>query len=168
MNRDSELKMKKKPEEARRGPMIVMIAGTLAVAALVAWALTRTVEPAPLPPASTVESAAPASDFTPPPSASGTMPLVRGTPVFQPNQATTSFPPQFTPPPGDETSGVRRMGPEELKALVDSKSVTVIDVRDTISYNQGHIPGALHIPMARVEGEAAALPKGKAVVAYCT
>lgn len=150
--------------------MILMIAGTLAVAALVAWALMRTVEPAPFPPVSAVESAPPFSDPAPLPSATNTMPSVRPTPTFQPQplQTTTALPPRFTPPAGDETSGVRRMGPEELKALVDKRSVTVIDVRDTISYNQGHIPGAIHIPMARVEGEASALPKGKAVVAYCT
>ena len=45
---------------------------------------------------------------------------------------------------------------------------TVIDVRSAEQFKAGHIPGALHIPVARIEGEIPYLPKGKAVVAYCT
>ena len=31
-----------------------------------------------------------------------------------------------------------------------------------------HIPGSLHIPVARIEGEIPYLPKGKTIVTYCT
>jgi rhodanese-related sulfurtransferase len=56
----------------------------------------------------------------------------------------------------------------ELKALVDANNVTLLDVRDAESYLASHIPGALQIPLSRVEGEVPYLPKGKPIVAYCT
>ena len=46
--------------------------------------------------------------------------------------------------------------------------MTVIDVRDAQSYVNAHIPGSLHIPMARIDGEVPYLPKGKPIVTYCT
>lgn len=144
-----------------------MIVGSLAIAGLVTWALTRTVEPATVPSTPAVElQQPPAATPAPASSTPSLTPMPNRTPL--PMQTTTAIPPQFTPPVHDETSGVRRVGSEELKALVDRAAVTVIDVRDSISYNQAHIPGAIHIPMARVEGEASRLPKGRPVVAYCT
>ena len=61
-----------------------------------------------------------------------------------------------------------RITVEELKPLVDAKKVVLIDVRSMEQYSASHIPGALHIPVARVEGEVPYLPKGKLVVTYCT
>ena len=136
------------PPAPSRGPVIVLAAGSIAVAALVGWALTRTVEP--LPPETT----------TLPPS-----------PIGAPQTATTVVPPASgtTPPatPADE-DGVRRIQASELKDLVDRAAVTVLDVRDSIAYTNGHIPGAINIPFARVQSEAPRLPKGKPIVAYCT
>ncbi len=61
-----------------------------------------------------------------------------------------------------------RVAFEEFKSAVDAKLVTVIDVRSMEQYLAGHIPGALHIPVGRVEGEIPYLPKDKPVVTYCT
>lgn len=61
-----------------------------------------------------------------------------------------------------------RISIDELKALADSAAVTILDVRDSGSYLASHVPGALHIPLARIEGEIAYLPKGKKIVTYCT
>ena len=44
----------------------------------------------------------------------------------------------------------------------------VFDVRTMEQFLAGHIPGALHIPVGRIEGEIPYLPKGKPVVTYCT
>ena len=52
------------PATPSRGPLIVLTAGSIAVAALVGWALTRTVEPA-VPKASTVATT-PAPSALPP------------------------------------------------------------------------------------------------------
>jgi len=57
---------------------------------------------------------------------------------------------------------------DDFKKSFDAKEVTVIDVRSMEQYLAGHIPGSLHIPVARIEGEIPYLPKGKTVVTYCT
>jgi len=54
------------------------------------------------------------------------------------------------------------------KQLADANNATILDVRDAEAYLASHIPGALQIPLSRVEGEVPFLPKGKSVVAYCT
>ena len=56
----------------------------------------------------------------------------------------------------------------EAKQLLDANGVTMLDVRDADAYLASHIPGALQIPVARVEGEVPYLPKEKPIVAYCT
>lgn len=56
----------------------------------------------------------------------------------------------------------------EAKQKIDSASVTVIDVRDADAYIAEHIPGAMHIPLARIEGEIPYLPKAKPILTYCT
>lgn len=140
------------PATPSRGPLIILTAGSIAVAALVGWALTRTVEPA-VPEASTVATSSAPSAV--PPSGTG----------FEPSTA----PATSTPPPVQTPEGaVQRVNAEQLKQMVDTNAITLLDVRDSVSYNNGHIPGAIHIPFARVEAEASRLPKGKPIVAYCT
>jgi rhodanese-related sulfurtransferase len=56
----------------------------------------------------------------------------------------------------------------EAKRLFDSNGVTILDVRDIDAYSASHIPGALQIPLSRVEGEVSYLPKEKPIVTYCT
>ena len=57
---------------------------------------------------------------------------------------------------------------DELKAAVEKKAVTLIDVNGSASYEKGHIPGA--VDFAKVKADLAAkLPKDKnaLIVAYC-
>src|SRR4051812_17529899 len=57
---------------------------------------------------------------------------------------------------------------KNLKAAIEAKNVTIIDVNGTDSYKDGHIPGALNFE--EIQGNfAKALPKDKnaLVVAYC-
>lgn len=68
----------------------------------------------------------------------------------------------------DETASAPRIDPEELLEHFKAGDVTIIDVRDTDSYLASHIPGALHIELARVQGEVPNLPKAKPIVTYCT
>jgi rhodanese-related sulfurtransferase len=56
----------------------------------------------------------------------------------------------------------------DAKKLVDANGAAVLDVRDADAYMSSHIPGALQIPLARVEGEIPYLPKDKPLIAYCT
>ena len=91
------------------------------------------------------------------------------TPPFAPTQ-TTDISPQIARPMmvNEDKASVRRIGAAEAKELVDSGAVTVIDVRDAESYAAAHIPGALNMPLPRIQSEPNAIPRGKPVLAYCT
>ena len=54
----------------------------------------------------------------------------------------------------------------EAKQIVDS-GATVVDVRTEVEFEAGHIPGALHVPVADVQQRAAEFPKDRAVLLYC-
>jgi rhodanese-related sulfurtransferase/DNA-binding transcriptional ArsR family regulator len=45
--------------------------------------------------------------------------------------------------------------------------VTVLDVRPAEEYAAGHVPGAINVPIDKLEGYLAKLPKRKEVIAYC-
>lgn len=45
--------------------------------------------------------------------------------------------------------------------------VTVLDVRPEEEYTAGHLPGAINVPIERLESFLSKLPKRKEVVAYC-
>ena len=69
-------------------------------------------------------------------------------------------------PAGLET--FERIQLAEFKKALDAGEITVIDVRTIEAYGASHIPGSLHIPVSRVEGEIPWLPKGKPIVTYCS
>lgn len=62
-----------------------------------------------------------------------------------------------------------RMSPEELQNLLEdgSQPVMVIDVRAKERFDQGHVPGALHIPVADIKANPPDLPKEHKIVTYC-
>lgn len=152
-------------------PLIIMAIGAVLVAALVVWALTRTVEPAATPDATTAASAPPPATMPTGTSSPLSDPTATMTPPQQMPQATSTLselPP--VPPPGtlNAEASVPRMSAEDLRAKAGRGEVTVIDVRDAASYSAGHIPGAMHIPFSRVEAELSYIPKNKPIVTYCT
>ncbi len=136
--------------------MIALTMGGLAVAALVVWALMRTVQP----PASgyTEQPAAEA------PSATATAPAVVETPQASTSTSATAPPPAAQ---GDRTE-VPRISVEDLREQHKAGAVTIIDVRDAAAFEGGHIAGALNMPFASIEGFVDMIPKGKAIVTYCT
>jgi hypothetical protein len=132
--------MAKQPRARNSSSMLpVMIIGGILVVALLAFSFRRMAS-------SRTESAAPQT------------------------ASTSSAPPPPTDTAAHETqvAQVPRIKPQELRDLIARNAVTVIDVRDADSYLASHIPGALHIPMARIDGEVPYLPKGKPIVTYCT
>lgn len=128
--------------------LAILSIGGLLVVALVVWALTRSVERAPAAATATSVSDVPqvAAGDTANPAASRTI--------------------------GEEQSpemkAVPRMAAEDLRSKLNRNAVTVIDVRDAASFESGHIPGSVHIPLAAIEGAASTLPKDKQIVTYCT
>ena len=153
-----------------RAPLAFLTLGALLVAGLVVWALTRTVESPATPPPSALETSSPApvidTAATTPPAVDSTASSGFNTPLAATTAGlgTSSQAPVIQ---GDKKE-VPRISAEDLHEKVRTGSVTVVDVRDNASYEAGHIPGSLHIPLASVEANLDLLPKGKSIVTYCT
>ena len=64
----------------------------------------------------------------------------------------------------DELEPVSR---DELVDRLRSGTATVLDVRPEDEFRQGHLPGALNIPLAQLERRLAELPADGEIVAYC-
>lgn len=56
---------------------------------------------------------------------------------------------------------------EELKRLIESGSVTLLDVRSVREYQGGHIPGAVLVPPASVDPQKLDVEKDAPIVVYC-
>lgn len=63
-----------------------------------------------------------------------------------------------------------RVTAAEAKAAVDAGLAIIVDVRSVESYANGHIAGALSIPLDRIEADPAgvSLEKDKWIITYCT
>jgi rhodanese-related sulfurtransferase/DNA-binding transcriptional ArsR family regulator len=55
----------------------------------------------------------------------------------------------------------------EVLARLKGGLVTVLDVRPEEEYAAGHLPGAINVPVEKLEGYLSRLPKKREVVAYC-
>lgn len=64
----------------------------------------------------------------------------------------------------DEFEPVSR---QELLDRLRAGAATALDVRPEDEFAQGHLPGALNIPLAQLERRLAELPPGREIVAYC-
>src|ERR1700730_13255096 len=64
----------------------------------------------------------------------------------------------------DELEPVSR---DELLDRLRSGIAAVLDVRPEDEFRQGHLPGALNIPLAQLEQRLAELPADREIVAYC-
>lgn len=72
-------------------------------------------------------------------------------------------PPAQTPP----QDGVRRVTVEQLKEALAKGEAVAVDVRGSVPYEQGHIRGAVSVPLGLIAQRAGELPKGKLIVTYC-
>ncbi|WP_051173007.1 rhodanese-like domain-containing protein [Thermodesulfobacterium hveragerdense] len=63
----------------------------------------------------------------------------------------------------------KRIGLEEVKKLVEQKSALIIDVRPPVKYAEGHIPGAINLPLAQFGKKLPEVLKDKQALAvvYC-
>jgi rhodanese-related sulfurtransferase len=60
--------------------------------------------------------------------------------------------------------GIKQLSPRELD---QKKGMVLLDVRTDKEYEQGHIPGAVHVPLAEVGDKVKKLKKDKDLVVYC-
>ena len=56
---------------------------------------------------------------------------------------------------------------EELLARIKQGLVTIIDVRPATEYNTGHVPGAINMPLDKLEEQLGDINSDKEIVAYC-
>ncbi|MGZ8244090.1 rhodanese-like domain-containing protein [Methylomagnum sp.] len=63
----------------------------------------------------------------------------------------------------------KTVSPMEAVVLMNDENTVVVDVRETHEFSQGHIEGARHIPLGKVEERAHELEayKGKPVIVTC-
>lgn len=166
----------------------VYIGGAILVVALLGFSLTRLFRPAPSNAAPFAAAAAtggggspsadrPGGGSAPDPGAASPGAADASLPPMQSARGggeVPAFPPQITPPVEEieptaaQVKDVPRARPEEVYTAFENKSATIIDVRDKDSYLEGHIPGALHIPLSYIAGEVPYLPKDKPIITYCT
>jgi len=59
------------------------------------------------------------------------------------------------------------VAPADLMRSVKKGLVTILDVRPEEEFRAGHLPGAINVPIDKLERFLTKLPKGKEVVAYC-
>jgi rhodanese-related sulfurtransferase len=61
------------------------------------------------------------------------------------------------------------VAPLDLKKILDEEpnSVTVVDVRDPEEFSEGHIPGAINLPLKHFASGSGILDKEKKIVVYC-
>jgi rhodanese-related sulfurtransferase len=70
----------------------------------------------------------------------------------------------------DYLEGAEEFAPIERKELarrIKAGTVTLIDVRPRDEYEQGHLPGAISVPLEEVDDWSRSAPKRHPIVAYC-
>jgi ArsR family transcriptional regulator len=67
----------------------------------------------------------------------------------------------------DGADGMQTMGRDELVERVRTGEVLVLDVRPAVEYENGHIAGALSIPLKELERHLSEIPADREIVAYC-
>ncbi len=81
------------------------------------------------------------------------------------------FAPPASAPAGEpqvSEADAPRISLEEAKAAFDGGVAVFVDVRSEAAYADGHIPGALSIPLAELESRLDELDSGQWIITYCT
>ena len=63
--------------------------------------------------------------------------------------------------------GLEPVATEELLERAEGGLVTVLDVRPQEEFAQGHLPGAVNVPLSELKAYMARIPKEREVIAYC-
>ncbi len=77
--------------------------------------------------------------------------------------------PIYAGPDYEKRIETTRISPQDLTVLIGSAgdNCTLVDVRDRDEYTEGHIPGAVNIPVASFSSESGILDKNSTIVVYC-
>lgn len=164
-----------------KSPLVIIAIVGLAIAGLLAWALTRDVTPDPIPaaPSDTVAvtttppvplATAPAEPLViPPPIATATTTATAATATQAPFVPPAAQPPAIaTTTAPKPTADIPRVTAEQLHSRVERGDVVVVDVRPADAFARNHIVGAVNITPGDMEKRFAELPRNKGIVLYCT
>ena len=77
--------------------------------------------------------------------------------------------PIYAGPDYEKQIETKKLSPTELQKLIrkDGPGITVVDVRDSQEYQEGHIPGAINIPSEVFASKSDTLDKERKIVVYC-
>ena len=75
-----------------------------------------------------------------------------------------SFNPRIPMRPGGD---VPEVGPAEAERLVKEENALIVDVREPYEWAEGHIPGAVHVPLGSLLSRAKELPRDRPLVMQC-
>lgn len=67
----------------------------------------------------------------------------------------------------ESPSRAQSVGRAELLKMVSNADAVVVDVRPREEYAEGHLPGAVSVPLNELAARLAELPAGREIVAYC-
>jgi rhodanese-related sulfurtransferase len=67
----------------------------------------------------------------------------------------------------EKRNSLEALSLNELRTKMKSKNVVVLDIRPESEFKNGHIPGAINIPLEELSSHLKNLPKSKEYVAYC-
>ena len=67
-----------------------------------------------------------------------------------------------------EGADAPRISVADAKKAFDDGSAVFIDTHLKNAYDDGHIPGAINIPVAELDLKFNTIPKGKKIIAYCS
>ena len=67
-----------------------------------------------------------------------------------------------------EGADAPRISVADAKKAFDDGSAVFIDTHLKNAYDDGHIPGAINIPVAELDLKVNTIPKGKKIIAYCS
>lgn len=56
---------------------------------------------------------------------------------------------------------------QEAKELLDAGHAIIVDVREPSEWQQGHVPGTVHIPLQTIPENLERIPKDKTVILLC-
>ena len=63
---------------------------------------------------------------------------------------------------------MQAISPDDLAARIGrSERMLIVDVRATSQYAQGHVPGAINIPVQSIAGKVGSLSRERPVVLFC-
>lgn len=61
---------------------------------------------------------------------------------------------------------IQKPNPSEIAQIIENKEITIIDVRTKTEYEQGHIKGAINIPLANITNQIT-YKKNNPIAVYC-